>query len=197
MMIRRFLAASVLALAVVGGSIACQKSAPEPSQPAPAPAASPAPGKLGMNANFLPEVAATVSEMGVVDYLKAADTQDGGGETLVGVIGPGAANIALSTCNFAPAAALTASDTQFATITVYKRTPLADASTVLTQLGSVTTKTSGSGGTGSWSQNAPVSIPVDAGAYVAPGDVVTVGVAKTGGGVVVPAGQLNCYTTIN
>ena len=82
-----------------------------------------------------------------------------------------------------PNAALTASNSAYATITVAKRTAGGSPTTIA----SVTTQITGSG---NWTAFKPVPLNVVAGAFLAAGDVVTVTVAHTGGGVNVPASQL-------
>jgi hypothetical protein len=83
---------------------------------------------------------------------------------------------------YIPSGALTASNTAYATISVFKRT--AGGTSVL--LAAVTTQITGSG---NWTAWVPVNIPVVA-APVAASDVLTYTITQTGGGVAVPAGQL-------
>src|SRR5438552_18303371 len=146
---------STLLLALACGLLgvaACEKPAPETSPAAPAPEAH----KLGVQANLSYDVAALAVAQGVVDYLAAATLIDGGNETPAMVVGPGPSSIPISGCKFAPSAALTASNTQYASLTVSKRTPLADASTTQATIAWTTTAiTAADAGvdaaTGSWS----------------------------------------------
>jgi hypothetical protein len=84
---------------------------------------------------------------------------------------------------YIPTGALTASNSAYATISVFKRT--AGGAGVL--LAAVTTQIAG--GSGNWTAWVPVSIPVVA-APVSAGDVLTCTITQTGGGVAVPSGQL-------
>jgi len=103
-------------------------------------------------------------------------------ETPVGRVG---AAVTLGTIYYVPLAALTADNSNYATITVSKRTGAGGAVTVA----SVTTQITGSG---NWTAFVPVAIPISAGSLAA-GDVLTVAITKTGSGVVVPAGVLEIY----
>jgi hypothetical protein len=85
---------------------------------------------------------------------------------------------------YIPDAALTQDNSNYATITVAKRN-----SGGAVTLGSQTTRSVASGGSGSWTQWGAVTIPVST-ASVAAGDIITVAISKSGTGVVVPAGQL-------
>lgn len=147
-----------------------------------------------MQQNYTPDVAKAVAAMAAQSWQKTA--ADGAAatataETVIGGQGP-AAGFKLDSVQFFPAAALTADDTNFATITVTKRT--AGGSTVT--IATATTKTSASGGTGNWTAWSPVTIPVSAGASVAAGDLVSVAITKSGTGVVVPQGQLEIFPAL-
>jgi hypothetical protein len=100
-------------------------------------------------------------------------------ETLIGIAPSGLPAGHIIKLN--PTAALTADNTNFATITFYKRTTGGSQSTIA----SVTTQTTGSGGTGNWSSYTPISISLTA--AVSPGDMVTYAITKANSGVVVPA----------
>jgi hypothetical protein len=106
---------------------------------------------------------------------------------------PGYASTVVA-AHFTPSAALTCSDTNYATITVSKRS----AGGAATQLFQKQTKCTG--GTGSWTQYAPVSLGSVAGggadAMGADG-VFTWQISKSGSGVVVPAGVLTIEYTVN
>lgn len=87
---------------------------------------------------------------------------------------------------FTPAATLTANDTDYATLTVRKRSALgADGGAVA----EVTTKITG--GTGDWVAFKPVTIPLVATEpTLADGESLTIAIAKAASGVIVPAGVL-------
>lgn len=92
---------------------------------------------------------------------------------------------------FVPAAALTANDTDYATLTVYKR---AAAGGSQTALASITTKITG--GSGNWT----AFVAVDFGTIATPdllvGDNLTLAITKAGSGVAVPIGFLRVKTAI-
>lgn len=83
---------------------------------------------------------------------------------------------------YIPISALTANNSNYLTITIFKRT----AGGASVQLALVTTQITGSG---NWTAWVPVPIPITAPA-VAAGDVLTFTVTHTGTGVALPAGQL-------
>ena len=187
------------ALLSVAAFIACKDDAPAPT---PAPAAESSAHKFGLNVNNLNEVATVVVETGVAEWPKAAadsTAEAGTSETSFGLIGPGPAQITIALCQFHTNSTLTTSTTSFATLNVYKRNQLqADGGTTQTLIATANTEPVNEGGTGSWSAFQNVSIPAVAGAYVAPGDALTVSIVKTGVfGALVPQGQLACFTTIN
>ena len=167
--------------------------------------ASPAAGhKAGLVVNSTSQVGETLAEIPFASWNKtAADsptTQDAGtAELSVGLIGPGPQAIPLAAVRFTPQAALTASDTNNAIISVYKRNaPDGGGGTTQTLLATASTFTPGlDGGTGSWSPFTPVSFTVVAGAYVSPADAITVAITKNGStGVSVPQGELTLFTSI-
>lgn len=92
---------------------------------------------------------------------------------------------------YIPAAALTANDTDYATLTVYKR---AAAGGSQTALASITTKITG--GSGNWT----AFVAVDFGTIATPdllvGDNLTVAITKAGSGVAIPIGFLRVKTAI-
>lgn len=201
---------SLLALAAVVGPmsvLACkQASEPAPSQAITIPVSEETAKKLGVNQNYLPELANLVVASGILQWPKASADPSATtttGETAIDVIGGGSYQIPIGSCSFHPASTLTASNTAYASISVYKRNGyLSDGGTTQTLLAQTTTAiTAADAGTdaatGSWYAWTPVTIPVAAGAYLSPGDAVTVAIAKTGAGVVVPQGELVCYTTLN
>lgn len=81
------------------------------------------------------------------------------------------------TLYFSPQGALTADDTNYATITISKRTAGGAATTVATAVTNVA-------GTGSWTAFSPVAVTLTA--AVAADDVLTITVAKAGTGVQIP-----------
>jgi hypothetical protein len=91
---------------------------------------------------------------------------------------------------YVPAAALTADNTNFATITIAKR-DVNGANSVT--LATVTTQITGSG---NWTAFKPVPIPLQSTAVnLAAGEVLTVTIGKSGSGVVVPIGMVHLDTT--
>lgn len=149
--------------------------------------------RFGMNVNYTPEVGAVVVESGVFEWPKAAadSTAEGGlGETSIGLIGPGPYNIPISQCQFHTAAALTASTTSYAVLSVYKRNQDGGTQTLLAQVST--------GDAASWAPFTNILVPAVSGAFVAPGDSVTFVITKTGPfGAIVPQGELACFTSLN
>ncbi|MBK8260227.1 MAG: hypothetical protein IPK80_02695 [Nannocystis sp.] len=86
---------------------------------------------------------------------------------------------------YLPGSALTANDTDYATITVSRYTAAGDSKTTIA---TVTTKITG--GTGDWTAKVPVAITLSADNAVAAGALITYEVAKAGSGVALPAGSL-------
>jgi hypothetical protein len=201
MLARSFSVASALLAAAVSIAVlvGCK---PETSAPAPAPAPTAEAPHRGFVANFAPDLGAYVVEAEPVvawqkgaDTLLSADAAVPVGEFAARVIGPGPAQIALSKCQFFPAAGVTSSDSAYATINVYKRTlPQADGGTTQTKVATQLTKTAADGGSGDWVAWQAVSLQVVSGAFVSPGDVLTIETTKTGAGVSLPAGALSCFT---
>lgn len=94
--------------------------------------------------------------------------------------------VKFTSVRFTPGAALTSDDTNYATVSLVYNDGAGGGDTVVA---SATTKTSGSGGTGSWVADTPVVIPITAANAVVPaGKNLQFKVAKTASGVVVPAG---------
>lgn len=148
-----------------------------------------------MDINYTPEVGAVLAEVGLFEWPKAAADGAAGtatAETSIGLLGPGPNQIAIGAVQFHTSAALTANDANFATITVSKRTNGGAATTLAT----ATTQTVPTGGTGNWTAFSNVTIPVTSGAFVSPGDSITVTITKSGSGVVVPQGQLAVFPKI-
>lgn len=86
---------------------------------------------------------------------------------------------------FVPDAALTANDTNYATLTAQKRDGAGGAGSTI---GSQTTKITG--GSGNWTAHVPVALTPSAPVAMAAGNVLTLDIAKTAAGVVVPAGYV-------
>lgn len=97
--------------------------------------------------------------------------------------------IAVTKVYFLPDAALTADDTNYAVITVHR---IGTAGVI----GSISTKTIGSGGSGNWT----AFIPVDFGTINVPlaiGDGMSFRITKGNAGVIVPSGTIQVEYTIN
>ena len=99
-----------------------------------------------------------------------------------------AGGLVVTAVKFVPAAALTAHDTNYKTVTVSWRSAAGGAATVVA---TGTTKTSGGGGSGNWTAFVPVSLPVTAANATLPaGGQLTFLFSKAGTGVKLPAGTL-------
>ena len=191
----------------IGGSLsACQSAAP-PASTAPGKAGA---HKFGVDVNNAGEVGAVVAELEIAGYNRPADTStvlDAGGtgqysvtsELAVAVIGPGPQAIPISYCVFAPSAALTASNQNFGQFDVFKRQT--DAGHALLASGSTTWSQVDSGADAAAMGNltawVPTVIPSAAGAYVTPGDIITVEVDKYAAGISIPQGKVSCFTNAN
>jgi hypothetical protein len=110
------------------------------------------------------------------------------GETRVGEVGETGS---IATALVVPNAALVASDTNYATINLYKRTN--GGGRVL--LASLITRTTGVGGSGDWAKDVPLALTISVSAITA-GDVLTGEITKTGTGVVVPSFALIVRPTV-
>src|ERR1700722_5582485 len=196
--------AGVLALACLAGCPSPPTGAPDASTSQAVPpedTVSPEPGhKLGVSVNEIFSIGTTVAEMPVAAWKKLGADDGGPGnqaETPVGVIGPGPTNIPIGAVQFTPNAALTASNTAEAVISVYKRnTPDGGGGTNQTLIASIGTATTNDGGSGNWCPYIIVPHKVVAGAFVSPGDTITVAITKVSTGTVVPAGQLAIFNTV-
>lgn len=104
------------------------------------------------------------------------------------------AAVIIKAIRYVPDAALTASDTVYATLTVAQRN--AAGTSVNASFGVVTTKTSGSGGSGNWTAFVPVALTL-AGSALAAGDILTIAIAKASTGTAVPAGSLQIDYVLN
>lgn len=119
----------------------------------------------------------------VQEFTKTAADGAAGDATAETAIGYSAEAATLTSVRFVPAAALTANNTNYATLTVSKRSSSGGSKTTVAQ---VTTQITGSG---NWTQWAAVDVPISA-AAIAAGDSLTYEISKTAGGVAVPAGRL-------
>lgn len=104
-----------------------------------------------------------------------------------------ASAMTIKAVRYVPDAALTASDTVYATITVDRRN--ADGTNPV-QVAQVLTKVTG--GSGNWTQWVAVALTLTgANVGLAAGQILTVSIAKASTGTIVPAGQLVIDYTIN
>jgi hypothetical protein len=112
-------------------------------------------------------------------------------ETPQGLVGPNSSG-PIGSVYFLPAASLAASDTNYATLQVQKRTAGAAPVTIAQ---ATTQTTAQPTGTGSWTAWVAVQIPlVTPAPTFAALDAITYNIAKTGAGVVVPAGFLFVFS---
>jgi hypothetical protein len=187
------LAAMIVPLAIF---TACQQSpsssAPSPSATAVLTASVEKPIKSDVNNSFEMGVIAVETDLFQWPATAAIPTT-GLAETPVGLFGPGPQAIAIGSCYYHTQGALTASNSNYETLTVAKRTNGGSATTIA----QATTKLTANGGTGNWTAFTNVPIPLAAAIeYVSPGDSITFTVAETGSGVAVPIGMLACFTTL-
>jgi hypothetical protein len=115
----------------------------------------------------------------------AAGTQ--GAESVLGTA-PNAASTVVAV-RFSPAASLTADNTNYATLFVYRR---AASNQAQTTIASVITQITGSGNWTAWKE---VDLTLSNTALTA-NDVITYAITKTGTGVVVPAGNWQVLISI-
>lgn len=142
------------------------------------------------------EVASLAAQIGIFEYpgLALTATATELAETSIGILGPGPTAVAVGNVLLHPSAALTASNSAYATFTVSKRT----AGGAAVPIASMSTQLLGTGvGSGNWTAWKTVPFTVVAGAFLSPGDVVTLQVLGTGGGEVIPQFYLGGFTTIN
>jgi hypothetical protein len=141
------------------------------------------------------EMGNITAEIGLFEYPNGASFTGTNplAETPIGMLGPGPYQIAIGSVMIHPQLALTANDSNYATITVSKRT----AGGAPVTIASCTTKTLGGGGTGNWTAFAPVAMTVAANAFISPNDTITITIGKTGTGVTVPPFYLAGYPTVN
>lgn len=134
------------------------------------------------------ECAAVAAMIGCFDWPLAAQIGAPGtqAEISIGVVGPGPLPISLGSIAIHPAAALTANGSNYVTITVAKRTAGGGAVTLGTLATNVT----------SWVAWTPINMVLASGAFVTPGDAITVAIAATGTGVTVPQLYLAGFPSI-
>jgi hypothetical protein len=151
-----------------------------------------------MQANYPSSLANAIASVALVDSPVIAGQTAGTdtAETYCGMVGPGSdgTGAPVGSVYLVPiSAGLTASDTLYDTITVTKRT--AGGATVT--IASATTKTTGSGGTGSWTQYKPVPLTVVAGATLAGLDEVGVAVTHASTGTTYPSFAICVFPSVN
>lgn len=93
---------------------------------------------------------------------------------------------------YVPAGAVTAHDTNYATITISRYTAAGGSKTTIA---SCTTKTTGGGGTGNWTAFVPVEVTLASDVDLEAGACVTYEIAKAASGVQLPAGSLVLITS--
>jgi hypothetical protein len=103
-------------------------------------------------------------------------------------------NVTITDVFVEPASSLTASDTNFATILLSRRD--ATGSNEVTVV-SATTRTAGSGGTGTWNAFETVSLGALSNTSLAEGQKLTIELTKTGLGVVVPVLAVQVEYTVD
>lgn len=114
--------------------------------------------------------------------------------TLERVVFTAPENITITDVFIEPAAAVVASDTNYATITVSRRTTTgANRATVASK----TTQTAAAGGTGSWALLSTVSLGTLSNTGVSEGSKLTIEITKTGLGVDLPVLMLQIEYTVD
>ena len=189
-MLSSFRFGSAVALLVVcAAALGCQAAVPaaSASETTPAPGASAKQHKFGLAMNNGYDVAQTLATIGTFfewpQPTIAATTALA--EIDVGVVGPGPNPIPVGQVTIAPTAAMTNTDnSNYTTITVSKRTAGGSATPIAT----MTTQTVGGGGSGSWVAWTPMNMTLASGAFVTPGDVITLKAVLTGTGNANPTG---------
>lgn len=144
-----------------------------------------------MQQNYPPDIALNLAMMGFKPTAVAALGATADAELPMGTVGPGPSGIAIGAVYINPGAGtLTASDSVFRTIVVQKRTAGGSPVTLATATTKVT------GGTGNWAAWTPVAIPVVAGAFVSPGDSVSVAFTHASSGTAIPACVVELFPTV-
>jgi hypothetical protein len=123
------------------------------------------------------ELGIVASEIGVFEWPQSTALSATAAELPIGVIGPGSAPIAFGAIQIHPNTTYTASDSNYWTVQVYKRTA-GGAGVLLAQGSSSVSLTSPIAFT-QWVASSLV-LSTGAGSFVSPGDVITGVVTKTG-----------------
>jgi hypothetical protein len=141
----------------------------------------------GLDADLLDGVSSAAFEVdglsnGIQWFKESADGL-GSTATTERVVFTAPENITITDVFIEPAAALTASDTNYATITISRRDATGGNSVTVA---SETTQTAGSGGTGSWTLFSSVSLGTPSNTSISEGKKLTIEITKTGLGVALP-----------
>ncbi|HSY22326.1 MAG TPA: hypothetical protein VK841_09440 [Polyangiaceae bacterium] len=145
-----------------------------------------------MNGNYLPDVANAVVSQEIKSFAFPATAATADlAEVQVGTVGPGA-SIALGSVQICTGGTLTANNSNYYTITINKRTAAAPGTAV-----PIATGTTQITGTGSWAAFTAVALPVVSGAFVSPGDVITIAAVHTASGVAIPASTVELFGKLN
>ncbi len=124
------------------------------------------------------------------------ESADGVGSTATSerVVFTAPENITITDVFIEPATALTASDTNFATITISRRDATGGNRVTVA---SKTTQTAGAGGTGSWALFSTVPLGTPSNTAVSENSKLTIEITKTGLGVVLPVLVLQVEYTVD
>lgn len=136
-----------------------------------------------MNPNYTPDVGLALLAQGLFNYPVPAITGGTDVETVADMQGSNAP-AAIGSVYFVPGGAVVASDTNYTTITVAKRTNGGAPTTIATLVTKIT------GGSGNLTAFKPVAMTVVPGAFLSAGDVVTVAATHTGTGLSIPQSQV-------
>jgi hypothetical protein len=205
--------ALLVSAVAVCGVVACQGSDSSPAAQATTPPANAKHHKMGMDINNASEVGTVVAQLAVAETVRASDltlqidastgVYLASGDTAFAVVGPGTQTIPIANCVFTPNAALTASNTNYGTVSIYKRPGQysdAGSGTLIASVATAIPPAADAGVTnasGNWLAFGSVNIPPVSGAYVSPGDVISYSTTKAGTGVALPQGTISCYTNVN
>jgi hypothetical protein len=152
----------------------------------------------GLDADLLDGVSSAAFEVdglsnGIQWFKESADAL-GTTATSERVVFTAPENITITDVFIEPAATLTASDTNYATITISRRDATGGNRVTVA---SRTTQTAGSGGTGSWTQFSTVSLGTLSNTSVSEGRKLTIEITKNGLGVAVPVLVLQIEYTVD
>lgn len=142
-----------------------------------------------MQANYPPDIANTLGENAFIGWNNQAAVAAGTpiAETVIGELGHSGTGLPISSIEFSPAAAVALNASNFTTWTVAKRTAGGAAVT----LGTFSTATT------AMAQWTPAVFTLAAGAFLSPGDIVTVKTVESGTGASKPQGELSIFTSVN